>query len=330
MLLSKYSKSFNLFLMILIPLFFLGCVPQLSNKLDERVINPQNDQLFLQQDLSKCPLALKGTTVRLNMSFEGCQDPMKMQVVTISGFDTQMSATDIPYDGSWKEDIAKILKRNLSLACGTKFSDQEGVSTIDLQFKRLTSQIISIDQKHITDDFNLITLDSKLDYESSFNYVMDVVIGGTLFSKPFEYKKGLNIKNTGKQKASGTNYLITVSTRSESSRLIDVSILPENIPLYLQKNVFVQDMTTVLLPIITNENIISYTLYSPSGEIVKKNTISSHDKTLTNEPTDSADKAIINLFAGTSSYIGYYETSIAGPYGWLLYDLSKEIMNDAK
>ena len=324
---NLYSKWVGI---IFITLFFWGCAPQFNNKLDNSVINAQNDKLFLKNGLSQCPSSLNNMTVNLRTNFDDCTDPMKMQIIIINGLDTQMSASDVSYEGSWKDDVTNIIKRNLTEACGTKFSDKNDIPSIDLHFKKLTSQVISIDQKHVTDDFNLINLDSKLDYTNSINYVMQVDIGGSLFSKNFDYQKGLNIKNTGKQKETGTNYLVTISTRSEASRVVDVSILPDNTPLYLQKNVNVLDMQTVIVPVMSKEKIISYTLYSKNGDIVKKNTISTHDATLKDEPVDESDKAIINMFAGTGSGIGYVDNSIAGPYGWLLYDLSRNIIDEAK
>lgn len=325
-----WKSIIQLFSATFMGLFFLGCVPQVSNKLDDRIINPENDKLFLKNDMSKCPATLRETTVNLQTNFDDCTDPMKMQIVINNGFDTQMQIQDVIYDGLWKEDITNSLKRNLHLACGTKFSEQANIPTIDLRFKKLTSQIISIDQNHVTDKFNIVNLDSQLDYSSSANYVLEVAIGGTLFFKNLAYQKGLNIKNIGKQKATGSNYLVTVSTRNENSRLVNISILPENIPLYVQSNVDVMDMRTIILPIFTKEKIINYTLYSKSGEIIKKNKISSRDGTLADEPIDTSDKAIINMFAGTGISIGYFNNAIVGPYRWLIYDLSQKIIDESK
>ena len=335
----NFQKIFSLseiFFLLSALVSFGGCAPKWNNQLNSTIVNTYNDKQFLTNDVLKCPASLEGRTVRLQTNFDKCIQPMKMEVVTITGMDTVMQPDDVSYDGSWQDDISNMIKRNLTIACGTKFSDKSDLPLIYLDFKKLTSQITSIDQKHDTKDFNLATLNSQLDYNISENYVMELEISGTLFKNSRKYAKGLQRKNTGHQLETGSNYLVTVSTRTESSRLVEISILPQNLLLYIQKTAFVMDMQTVILPIIKKEKIISYTLYSPLGDVRSKKSLSTEngglDEGMDSVTTvlDPSDRTLIDTFAGTGSGVGWFGNSMVGPYAWLIYDLSREIIDNAQ
>jgi hypothetical protein len=331
---SWFSRIFlSKLLFISLSIFLLsGCVPKIDNKFDSTLINAHNDSRFLTNDL-KCPIVLQNKTIRIVGSFDEPKNQMAMETIAINA-DHSIKPIPIGYDGSWQEDIMETLRRNLSTACGTRFSDQLSAPSIELKFKKITSQILSIDQDSKTKDFNFVSLHSRYDFNTTTNYVIDAEIGGTLFTKPLIYEKGLQKKESAHQLALGTNYLLSISTRTELSRSVEFSVLPETYMLYAQKNVSVMDMRTVVLPIISNEMIIEYALYAPSGDVRSKKRLSLQTGEISkNGPTttlnDPSDKALINMFAGTSMGGIWINSAIVGPYSWLLYDLTREIIENA-
>ncbi|MDD5157758.1 hypothetical protein [Sulfurimonas sp.] len=332
---SNVKRAFwitKLFYGISFVMLLQGCAPIAENTLNSAIINAHNDALFLTDGSLKCPSSLQGKTVRLQSRFDECLQPMAMEALSLKA-DGSMEPISFAYNGSWQDDVTNTIKRNLATACDTKFSDQPNTPSIDLKFKKLTSQILSIDQKSETKDFNLISLDSRYDYNYTTNYVMDVEVGGSLFEHPLKYAKGLQRKQSGHQISLGKNYLLTISTHAEGSRVVDVSILPENYLLYAQKTAEVMDMRTVVVPIFSNEMIIDYKLYSPSGEIRSKKSLSMQAGEIIKNlnfttVANPSDQALIDMFAGTGAGIGWINNAVVGPYAWLLYDFSQEIIKN--
>lgn len=252
-------------------------------------------------------------------------------------YDGSIQPLPILYNGSFQEDVIATLKRNITTVCGTQFTDAPDAPMINLKFNKLTSQILSIDNRNdLYKSFNIVSLDSQYDYNVTTNYVVEAEVGGTLFSAPLVYARGLTKEEVIHQKAQGTNYLVTVSTRTEVDHLTNFYTFPDVNLLYSQKNVSIMDMKTVILPVMSNEFMLKYTLYTPDGEVGETKTLSSSAGGISStgpgigdvKATNPSDNALIMLFG--NSGIGFWGGSApVGPYGWLMYDLTQAVISNA-
>jgi hypothetical protein len=313
-----------------------GCsMPAYVTKLDSRIINEHNDQRFLGSERLECPASLKNQTVALKVDISRCIKPMGMEGISAGVLGQEIKPLPIPYAGNPLEDIVTTLKRNLTQVCGTRFSEDPKLPSIDITFSKLTSQVLSIDKKHDVENFNLIKLDSQYDYNVTTNYVAEAQIGGSFFPTPWVYARGLTKEEVVHIKEEGTNYLVSVSTRGEKDHTIHFLTFPDVALLYSQKNVMIMDMKTIIVPIMSNEFMVKYELYAPDGSVQETKTLSLQSGGMTSDfgfnnlqVQHPSDRALVALFG--NSGIGFWDGSApAGPYGWLMYDLTQAVLHNA-
>ncbi len=314
-------------------MFFLsGCAVEYGTSMDKTLANAHNDERFLKTPPLSCPESLKDKTVKLTANFDKCAMPMNIEY-TVSNLDYSIRAVKAPYEGSWRDDVLGTIKRNISAVCGTKFSDSDSVPTIEMDFSKLTSQIISIDQTDRMKDANLLKVDHNYDVNHTTNYVAQAKIGGSVFDAPFTYVKGLQKKESFKMKELMDNYLLAINARTETTDSIHVFVLPDNYPLYSESVATVLDMRSVIIPVVKKEVLVNYTLYAENGNVLEKKALSNKNGGLvvntlppSTEVVSPSDKAIIGVFGAIDNHIA----SSANTYIWLLYDISREIIKNAK